>query len=92
LGACFAALIAVMCLIAGVGVKNLWSVSDATSEIVNDRYVKVALGAQMSDKINTAARSLRNAILARNPEEAKKYLDRVETNTKDVGEMLVRME
>ncbi|MGC4244526.1 MAG: methyl-accepting chemotaxis protein [Herbaspirillum sp.] len=92
LGVCFAALIAVMCLIAGVGVKNLWSVSDATSEIVNDRYVKVALGAQMSDKINTAARSLRNAILARNPEEAKKYLDRVETNTKDVGEMLGRME
>ncbi|MBP1315695.1 methyl-accepting chemotaxis protein [Herbaspirillum sp. 1173] len=92
LGVCFAALIAVMCLIAGVGVKNLWSVSDATSEIVNDRYVKVALGAQMSDKINTAARSLRNAILARNPEEVKKYLDRVDTNTKDVSELLGRME
>jgi len=92
LGACFAALIVVMCVIAGVGIKNLWTVSAATAEIVNDRYVKVAIGAQMSDKINTAARSLRNAILARNPEEARKYLDRVDTNTAEVGQHMAQMD
>ena len=92
LGACFAALIVVMCVIAAVGIKNLWMVNAATTEIVSDRYVKVALGAQMSDKINTAARSLRNAILARNPEEAKKYLDRVELNTAEVGQHMAQMD
>ena len=92
LGACFAALIVVMCVIAGVGVKNLLMVSDATDEIVSDRYVKVALGTQITDKVNTGARSLRNAIMARNPEEQKKYLDRVDSNTREVSEHLEQME
>ncbi|WP_075259818.1 methyl-accepting chemotaxis protein [Herbaspirillum camelliae] len=92
LGACFAALIVVMCVIAGVGVKNLMMVSDATDEIVNDRYVKVALGTQINDKVNIGARSLRNAIMARNPEEQKKYLDRMDTYTSQVGQHLAELE
>ncbi|BEV16847.1 methyl-accepting chemotaxis protein [Herbaspirillum sp. DW155] len=92
LGACFAALIVVMCVIAGVGVKNLQAVSDATDEIVDDRYVKVALVNQITDKVNTAARALRNAIIAPDPATAEKYLDRAANNTREVTEHMADLE
>jgi methyl-accepting chemotaxis protein len=92
LSICFGAVIIFMCLVAGIGVRSLSVVSDATNEIVNDRYVKVALVSQISDKVNTAARSLRNAILARDEQETKKYLDRADVNTAQVTEHLIQME
>jgi len=74
LGVCFAVLISVMCMIAGIGVKSLLSVAAATTEIVDDRYVKIQIGSQMTDQVNVAARNLRNSMLARNAEEVNKYL------------------
>ncbi|NQE47895.1 methyl-accepting chemotaxis protein [Herbaspirillum rubrisubalbicans] len=92
LGVCFAALIAVMCVIAVVGVKSLWVVSDATDEIVNDRYVKVALVNQIGEKVNTAARALRNAIIAPDQATADKYLERAKNNTREVNEHMADLE
>ncbi|OWY31891.1 methyl-accepting chemotaxis protein [Herbaspirillum aquaticum] len=92
LGACFATLILVMCVIAGIGVKNLWAVSDATDEIVNDRYVKVALVNQANEKVNTAARAIRNAIIAPDQATIDKYLERAISNTRDVTQHLADLE
>lgn len=92
LGACFAALIAVMCVIAMVAVKNLGTVSAVTDEIVNDRYAKVALGNQITDKVNTAARALRNAIIAPDQATTEKYLERAANSTRDVTEQMADLE
>ncbi|NQE49090.1 methyl-accepting chemotaxis protein [Herbaspirillum rubrisubalbicans] len=92
LGVCFAALIAVMCVIAVVGVKSLWVVSDATDEIVNDRYVKVALVNQIGEKVNIAARALRNAIIAPDQATADKYLERAKNGTREVNEHMADLE
>ncbi|MDR9834989.1 methyl-accepting chemotaxis protein [Herbaspirillum huttiense] len=92
LGTCFATLILMMCVIAGIGVKNLWAVSDATDEIVKDRYVKVALVNQLTDKVNTAARAIRNAIIAPDQASTDKYLDRALNNTKEVSEHMADLE
>jgi methyl-accepting chemotaxis protein len=92
LGACFATLILVMCVIAGVGVKNLWTVSDATDEIVNDRYVKISLVNQIMDKVNNAARAIRNAIIAPDQATTEKYVERALNNTKEVNELMTDLE
>ena len=92
LGACFAALIVVMCVISGVGIKSLWSVHDATDEIVSDRYVKIALLTQITNKVNTAARGLRNAIIAPDQATVDKYLDRAVSNTREVTEHMTDLE
>ncbi|WP_017452882.1 methyl-accepting chemotaxis protein [Herbaspirillum rubrisubalbicans] len=92
LGACFATLILVMCVIAGVGVKNLWTISEATDEIVKDRYVKVALVTQITDKVNTAARAIRNAIIAPDQAATEKYLERSLNNSKEVTELMADLE
>jgi len=76
LAACFSVLIAIMCLIAVVGMQSLSRVSRDAADIVDDRYAKIALVAEITDNINTAARHLRNALLAPDLEKAKSFLER----------------
>ncbi|WP_343741976.1 methyl-accepting chemotaxis protein [Herbaspirillum huttiense] len=92
LGVCFAALVMVMCVIAAVAVKNLWKISDATDEIVRDRYAKVALVTQINDKVNTAARALRNAIIAPDQATTDKYAERSLSNSREISELMADLE
>ena len=92
LGAAFAGLIVVMCVIGVVAVKNLWAVSAITDEIVNDRYAKVALVNQISDKVNAAARALRNAILAPDQATLDKYVERSLNSSREVTELMADLE
>ncbi|TDY98607.1 UNVERIFIED_ORG: methyl-accepting chemotaxis protein [Herbaspirillum seropedicae] len=92
LAACFAILVAVMCLIAGVGMQSLHSISKASRIVVEDRYVKIALVMEIRENVNSAARNLRNAMLGRNPEEAKRYLDRAAANSAKTTESMNQIE
>ncbi|MBV8122594.1 MAG: MCP four helix bundle domain-containing protein, partial [Paucibacter sp.] len=76
LAACFSVLIAIMGLIAAVGMQSLSRVSGDATDIVEDRYAKIALVAEINDNVNTAARHLRNALLAPDAEKAKGFLER----------------
>ncbi|MBN9357964.1 MAG: MCP four helix bundle domain-containing protein [Herbaspirillum huttiense] len=92
LAACFGILVAVMCLIAGVGMQSLHSISKASRIVVEDRYVKIALVMEIRENVNSAARNLRNAMLGRNPEEAKRYLDRGAANSAKTTESMNQIE
>ncbi|AYR26607.1 methyl-accepting chemotaxis protein [Herbaspirillum rubrisubalbicans] len=92
LAVCFAILIAVMCLITGTAMKSLSGVSHSTSQIVDDRYVKISLVNEVSDNVNSAARNLRNALLARNVEESNKYLSAGLANSSRTVEALGKLE
>ncbi|WP_413458238.1 methyl-accepting chemotaxis protein [Herbaspirillum huttiense] len=92
LAACFAVLVAVMCLITGVGMQSLHSISNASRVVVEDRYVKIALVMEIRENVNSAARNLRNALLGRNLDEAKRYLDRGAANSAKTSEALNQIE
>jgi methyl-accepting chemotaxis protein len=92
LGVCFAALIAVMCVIGVVAVKNLWTVSAITDEIVNDRYAKVVLVNQINDRVNSAARALRNAIIAPDQAATNNYVERSLSNTREINAQMADLE
>ncbi|MCP3658106.1 methyl-accepting chemotaxis protein [Herbaspirillum sp.] len=92
LAACFGILVAVMCLIAGVGMQSLHSISKASRIVVEDRYVKIALVMEIRENVNSAARNLRNAMLGRNPDEAKRYLDRGAANSAKTTESMNQIE
>ena len=92
LGICFAVLICVMCVIAGIGIKSLLSVAAATKEIVDDRYVKIQISTQMTDQVNIAARNLRNAMLARDAEEVNKYLNVADSAITKVNQNVAQLD
>ncbi|WP_293779401.1 methyl-accepting chemotaxis protein [uncultured Oxalicibacterium sp.] len=92
LAMCFAVLIAAMCLIAAIGIRDLLTMSDINEEIVSDRYHKVAMTSQISDQVNTTARALRSAMLARNVAEADRFLAEAEHSSQKVSEYLTELE
>ncbi len=92
LALCFAVLIAVMCLITGVGMKSLRTISNASDVIVEDRYFKIALVTEITENVNSAARNLRNALLSRNLDEATRYLDQSAANSAKTTEAMNRVE
>jgi hypothetical protein len=92
LGFSFFALIIIMCIIAGIGIKSLLRASEATGEIVGDRQVKVTLAFNTADQVNISAQNLRNAMLARNQQELDLYLNQMEKNSATVGTLLAKIE
>jgi methyl-accepting chemotaxis protein len=91
LAACFGILAAVMCLITGWACKAC-TASASPRVVVEDRYVKIALVMEIRENVNSAARNLRNALLGRNPEETKRYLDRGAANSASTTEAMNRIE
>ena len=92
LAGCFGLLIVIMSVIAGIGIKNLTFARDITEEIVNDRFVKIDLMNQMNDQINITASNLRNAMLATDPENRKKYMDLAMAGSSSISELMTQLE
>ncbi len=92
LAVCFAVLIGVMCVITGIALKSLNRVEKSTAEIVEDRYQKIALASDISDNVNGAVRSLRDALLGRTPEESAKYTEQGQSFSAKTGKALAQIE
>jgi len=92
LAVCFAVLIGVMCVITGIALKSLDRVEKSTAEIVEDRYQKIALASDISDNVNGAVRSLRDALLGRTPEESAKYTEQGQAFSAKTGKALAQIE
>ena len=78
LGLGFGLLVFLLAVIAIISVTRLNANTQMTDEIVNDRHVKVVLALRIKSDVNATARNLRNVLLASNPEEAKKFIGKMD--------------
>ena len=67
----FGMLIALLAIIAAVGVTRMTQLAAQIDEVVNDRYEKTALLSEMQNQINLQARAVRNMLLLTDPAEVK---------------------
>ena len=75
----FGVLVVLLLLISTVSVLRIQAINDKVREIIDDRAVKVSLAADLAQATNNQTRILRNAIIgAKDPEELKSSLDRIE--------------
>ena len=88
LGLCFASIIALMAVIAGLGLWNLQAIDESLNVVVNDRYPKTVAGNEMLMNVNRIARSMRNTMLMTDTGDIKKELETIETAKKAIGERL----
>ena len=82
-------------LLAAVAFLSIMHLNDAaakTDEIVNDRHLKAALAFQVKGAVNDLARNLRNAALAKTPEDKRNFLDRVGRAVTDSTEKLDQLD
>jgi methyl-accepting chemotaxis protein len=84
----FAAIVALLVVIAFIGINRL-SVLDAGTElIVKDRVVKVAMTTTMDKQINLIARSFRNVVLLSDQDQVKKEIDRIQGARNRISETM----
>jgi len=87
----FSVLLVVMGIIAVAGLIGLYSAGAATKEIVDEHYAKIALAVDIRGNTNSAARTLRSAMLARSEAEMDEFLAQTESSGKNAATGLLAL-
>ena len=83
LGLGFGVVVLLLLVVAFIAVSRIKLINDATDEILNDRYAKVALARNIQIEVNLQARHLRNAIIgAADAAEVTASLGRLDASVK----------
>ena len=88
----FGLLITLLLAVAYLGLSGMAKMNREVDLMVNDRYVKVALAAQINQEVNNIARYMRNAIISETAEQARDEEDKIMEARKRIGESLAKME
>ncbi|GAB1393105.1 methyl-accepting chemotaxis protein [Rhodocyclaceae bacterium] len=91
LGIGFAVTLALLIIVAVVGITRLSHLTDQLSLIITDRNVKTAQANDIVDAVNIIARSMRNALLVKSQDEVKREFDRIVEQRKIIGERLEKL-
>jgi len=88
----FAAIVALLIVIAFIGINRLSVLNHETEVIVKDRVVKVAMSNKIIDQINIIARSSRNILLMTEPGQIKKEIEQITESRKAAVELLANLD
>jgi len=88
----FAAIVALLVVIASVGVTQLSVLNADTELIVKDRVVKVAMANEIESQVNIIARALRNVLLVSDQDQVKKEIQRIYEARKSIVGTLEKLE
>ncbi|UCV08457.1 methyl-accepting chemotaxis protein [Dechloromonas denitrificans] len=84
----FAITLILLIAVATTGTMRLAALSDNLQSIVNDRNPKTAQANDIVDALNVIARSMRNMLLVKSPEEVSREAQRILEQRKIIGERL----
>jgi methyl-accepting chemotaxis protein len=88
----FAAIVALLVVIAFIGINRLSVLNHETEVIVKDRVVKVAMSNKIIDQINIIARSSRNILLMTEPAQVKKEIEQIAESRKAAVDLLADLD
>jgi methyl-accepting chemotaxis protein len=92
LAICFTIMICATISIATVSITKLYLASTAINEIVNNCFTKTLYSNEILIQVNENGRNVRNAMLARNDGERKKFLDRAAISDKALSEIFPKFD
>ncbi|MBY0577407.1 MAG: MCP four helix bundle domain-containing protein, partial [Gallionellaceae bacterium] len=92
LGLGFGAVIALLVVIALIGIFNMRSLQGEISDMVHDKFPKTVWANSMIDGINQIARSMRNALLESDKDKIQKELDKIEVARSEIKKNLDKLQ
>jgi len=92
LGLGFAAVLALMMVLAAISYVRFEALNLSIEEVVTDRFPKTVMANDAVDQINITARAIRNAMLVKTPEEAQKEISRLMEARKKTGEIFDKLD
>jgi methyl-accepting chemotaxis protein len=85
LGLAFGIVVVLLIVVAIVGISSLESLNHEMSDMIKDKYPKVAIANDLISQINVIARSMRNTVIMDKKEQIQKELDRIQEARKKIG-------
>ena len=92
LGLGFAAVLALTVIMAVVSYVRLAGLNAEIENMVTDKFPKTVMANDAVDQINITARAIRNAMLVKSPDEAKKEIDRLMEARLKTGEIFDKLD
>jgi len=92
LGIGFGLVLAMLVIVGGLAFLRLNGLNAEIGDMVNDKFPKTVTAHHVIDDINLVARSIRNTLLLKDPEQIKTELERVVQSRKDAGEAYAVLE
>ncbi len=87
----FGAVLLLLAITVGIGIKELNSLSHDIDDIVNDKFPKTVLASTVTDNINIIARATRNLLLFKDKEAQAKEHERILNARKTITEKLDKL-
>ena len=88
----FGLVVALMAMIAFLGITRMASLNEGVDQMVNDRYPKTVLANDVIDSINVIARAMRNTLILDDSAAIQKELGRIDDSRKVIKERLDKLE
>jgi len=92
LGIGFGLVLAMLVIVGGLAFLRLNGLNAEIGDMVNDKFPKTVTAGRIIDDINVVARSTRNVLLVKDPEQIKAELQRVVDSRKDASEAYASLE
>jgi len=92
LGIGFGLVLIMLVVVGGLAFLRLNALNTDIGDMVNDKFPKTVTANHIIDDINLVARSIRNVLLVKDPEQIKAELTRVVEARKDAGEAYASLE
>jgi len=91
LGLGFGAVLVLLAIIIGIGVRVVGTLNDNLDVIVTDRFPKTVWASEITGHINVMARAMRNVLLVQDPATVKKELDRIPQERKAIEDLIEKL-
>jgi methyl-accepting chemotaxis protein len=91
LGLGFGLVLALLMLVAAIGVTRLMSLNHRTDEIVHDRYAKIVDGIEVEVGVELQGRALRDALISSDTAHREEELARIVKVSADIGKHLAAL-
>ncbi|CAK0751478.1 methyl-accepting chemotaxis protein [Gammaproteobacteria bacterium] len=92
LGIGFACVLALLVLLTGLAVKELANINTSLQDLVTDKFPKTVWANDIIDQVNVIARSMRNALIVKTPEQTQEQMARIEPARKEILERVERLQ
>lgn len=91
LGLGFGAVLVLLAIIIGIGVRVVGLLNDDIDDIVEDKFPKTVWAAEISNHINVMARAMRNALLIQDEATVRKELARIPEERKAIEGLIEKL-
>ncbi|QDX80578.1 chemotaxis protein [Denitratisoma sp. DHT3] len=87
----FAITLALLIIVSVISITRISALNVEIADLVGDKFPKTVQANDMTDALNVIARSMRNSLLVKSPDDSRRELERIVEQRRIIGERLEKL-